>query len=65
MSTHNILFEDEVRRTCLNCPKYMDIQSNENNFLGTERDFKLTIGKQAIGVSAIKISLGIDKICIH
>ena len=50
MSTHNILFEDEVRQTCLNCPKYMDIQSNENNFLGAERDFKLTIGKQAIGV---------------
>ena len=50
MSTHNILFEDEVRQACLHCPKYMDIQSNKNNFLGTERDFKLNIGKQAIGV---------------
>ena len=53
MSKHKIRFHDKIRKI----PKKFVFLSYRNNFVGTQKRVRISHGKRAIGVRAIKVRL--------
>ena len=53
MSTHNIQLHDKIRKFPLTC----DFWNYRKNFVGTQKQVRISHGKRAIGVRAIEVRL--------
>ena len=53
MSTHSIQFHDKIRKI----PEIFVFLSYRKNFVGTQKQVRISHGKRAIGVRAIEVRL--------
>ena len=57
MVTHNIHFNDKIRKCSLKYPLIFVFLSYRKNFLGTQKQFRISHSKREIGVRVIEVLL--------